>query len=103
MKLEPTDAGFAIDAKDLGRLLERAPEEVQRLMRNGAITSRFERGEGEDAGRSRVTFIDGDRRVRLTIRNDGEVLMRNRVRLTPPPGSGRRASPPNRRNDDDAG
>ena len=103
MRLEPTETGFAIDARDLGRLLERAPGVVQQLMRNGAITSRFERGEGEDAGRSRVTFFDGDRRVRLTVTDDGEVLKRNRVRLTPPPGSGRKGVTPNRRNDDDAG
>ena len=47
MRPEPTDAGFAIDARDLGQLLDRTPKEVQRLMRDGAITSRFECGEGD--------------------------------------------------------
>ena len=51
-------------------------------MRDGTITSRFERGEGEDAGRSRVTFFDGGRRVRLIVAADGEVLKRSGVRLT---------------------
>ena len=85
MRLEPAENGFTIDAADLGRLLERPAADVQRLMREGTITSRFERGEGEDEGRCRVTFFDGDRRVRLVVAADGEVLKRNRVRLTPPP------------------
>ena len=84
MKLEPTENGFAIDAEDLGQLLDRPPAEVQRLMREGAITTRFERGEGEDAGRSRVTFSDETRRVRLIVSADGEVIKRSRMHLPPP-------------------
>ncbi len=86
MKLEPTVNGFAIDAEDLGQLLDRPPAEVQRLMREGAITTVFEKGEDEDAGRCRVTFFDGARRVRLIVTADGEVLKRSRVRARPPPG-----------------
>ena len=83
MKLEPTENGFAIDAEDLGQLLERPPAEVQRMMREGAITTRFERGEGEDEGRRRVTFFDGTRRVRLIVAADGEVIKRSRVSAPP--------------------
>ena len=86
MKLELTGNGFTIDAADLGRLLERPPTEVQRLMREGVITTRFERGEGDDEGRSRVTFFDESRRVRLIVDADGEVLKRSRVSAPPPPG-----------------
>src|SRR5690606_3683497 len=58
MKLEPMEGGFAIDAADLGQLLDRPAVEVQQLMRSGTLTSRFERGEGEDEGRNRLTFFD---------------------------------------------
>ena len=54
-------------------------------MREGRITSRFERGEGADAGRFRVTFFHGRRRVRLTLDGDGSVLQRSRVTAAPPP------------------
>jgi hypothetical protein len=65
-----------------------AEGQVQALMRAGEITSRFERGEGEDAGRFRVTFFHGGRRVRLTIDGDGRVLQRSRVTRTAPPARG---------------
>ncbi len=79
MKLDPTDGGFAIDAADLAALFDRAPPEMRRLMREGKITSQVERGEGEDAGRHRVTFRDGVRRVRLVVDADGRVLKRTRT------------------------
>lgn len=85
MKLEPNADGFTIDARDLGRLLELEPEEVRALMQDGEITTRFERGEGEDAGRFRLTFTHGGRRVRLVVAVDGEVLHQTRTTSTPPP------------------
>jgi hypothetical protein len=85
MRLDPTRDGFAIDAADLGALLDLPVEAVRGLMRDGRITSRFERGEGVDAGRFRVTFTHGRRRVRLTLDGDGRVLQQSRVTATPPP------------------
>ncbi len=79
MKLDPIENGFAIAAADLAGLLDRAPAEVQRMMRDGGITSVFERGEGDDAGRYRVTFQDGARRVRLIVDENGQVLKRTRT------------------------
>lgn len=81
MKLDPTDDGYTIDAADLAHLFDRAPSEIQRMMRDGAITTRFERGEGEDEGRCRVTFYDGKRRVRLIVDSGGRVLRRTRTPL----------------------
>jgi hypothetical protein len=63
-----------IDARDLGTLLDLAPARVQAEMRSGAITSRFETGVDEDAGRIRLTFFYKGGRVRLTCTEDGEVL-----------------------------
>jgi 2-polyprenyl-6-methoxyphenol hydroxylase-like FAD-dependent oxidoreductase len=85
MKLEPTETGFAIEARDLAQLLDLEVETVRTEMRAGAITSRFERGEGEDEGRFRVTFSRGRSRVQLVVAADGEVLQRSRVREAPPP------------------
>jgi Family of unknown function (DUF6522) len=90
MRLDPTDTGFAIAAADLAALLDLPAREVQALMRQGRITSRFERGEGADAGRFRVTFFHGPRRVQLTVDGEGQVLQRSRVvRNAPPVRSGR--------------
>jgi Family of unknown function (DUF6522) len=84
MKLAPPETGFEIDAIDLGPLLELRPADIQRMMREGKITSRFERGEGEDAGRFRLTFFHSNRRVQLTIAGDGEVLKQTRVSWSSP-------------------
>jgi hypothetical protein len=48
-------------------------------MRVGEIASRFETGEGEDAGKVRLTFFHRGRRVRLTCSIDGTVLSTTRV------------------------
>ena len=87
MKLEPTKTGFAVNAADLARLFELPAEEVHRLMRKGGITSRFERGEGADAGRFRLTFFYPRRRVQLVVASDGDVLQHNRVSWPVPPAA----------------
>jgi len=87
IRLEPTETGFQIDAADLGPLLEVAPENVQRLMRDGQITSRSEAGRDGDEGRHRITFRYGVTRLRLTVNSRGEVLMRSRITVAPRPGA----------------
>lgn len=84
MRLEASDDGMTINAADLARLLELPEADVKRMMRAGTITSRFERGEGEDAGRFRLTFFEGDRRIRLIVDGSGEVLQTSRSRIVPP-------------------
>jgi hypothetical protein len=79
MRLEKTDAGFTIDAGELGALLGLAAEEVRRMMREGGITTRTERGEGADAGRYRLSFISPERRLQLIVDEAGEVLQQSRV------------------------
>ena len=88
MRLEKTDAGFTIDAGELGVLLGLAAEEVRRMMRDGGITTRTERGEGADAGRYRLSFFSPERRVQLIVDEAGEVLQRTKVpRAAHRPGS----------------
>ena len=79
MRLEKTDAGFTIDAGELGALLGLAAEDVRRMMREGGITTRTERGEGADAGRYRLSFLSPDRRLQLIVDEAGEVLQRSRA------------------------
>ena len=79
MYLEPTKNGFQIDAADLAPLLGLAPQDLQRLMRNGKITSLCEQGRDENAGRHRVTFRHGATHVRLTLNTQGEVLEQTRT------------------------
>ena len=46
-------------------------------IREGRITSRCERGLGEDAGRFQLTFFHGNRSVRLVVDNAGHILERS--------------------------
>jgi len=55
--------GFGIDASD-----------VEPLMREGRLTSRFERGVGTDAGRCRLTFWLDSKRFRIVVDEQGTVV-----------------------------
>ncbi|MGJ8621850.1 MAG: DUF6522 family protein [Yoonia sp.] len=79
MKVTLTPEGATVDAVDLGPLLGLDPAEVQEKMRSGAITSQSEHGEGEDAGRIRLTFWCNELRVRLICDQSGEVIKISRV------------------------
>ncbi len=81
MKLDVTAAQITVDAKDLAPLIGCTAAEVPELMRAGRITSTFERGEGEDAGRFRVTFRHGATKVRFTCAEDGTVLSHIRTQV----------------------
>ena len=65
---------FEVDASLLARALDISPSSIPRLLRNGAITSRCERGVNDDEGRSRLTFFHGGRRVRIVVDEEGRVL-----------------------------
>lgn len=69
-----TDTGAEIDAEFLARRLAISPDALQRGLRAGTITSRFEKGEGEDAGRVRLTFFSPARRSRIIADESGDVL-----------------------------
>lgn len=74
MKIEMKDGQPIVDAKDLADLLGLSEAEVQAKMRAKEITTRFEIGVDEDAGRIRLTFLHGTKKVRLTCSEDGTVL-----------------------------
>lgn len=74
MKIEMKDGLPIVDAKDLADLLGLTAAEVQAKMRAEEITTRFETGVDEDAGRIRLTFFYDTKKVRLTCSQDGTVL-----------------------------
>jgi hypothetical protein len=78
------DGGFTVDADVIGGAFGLNPAEVPALMRAGAITGRTERGEGEDAGRFRLTLYHGGRALRLTIDAGGAILSRSTFPAHPP-------------------
>lgn len=67
------DGSFVLDAVRLSRRFGWSAEELRELMRRGLVTSRVERGEGEDAGRWRLSVLCGNRRWQAVIAADGTV------------------------------
>jgi hypothetical protein len=76
-----------IDAAIIAEGLGISPANVQSEMRAGRITSVCERGVDEDAGTFRLSFMAGNRRLRLIVDSEGAVIRRSTLTLTdPPPG-----------------
>ena len=67
------DGSFVLDAPRLARRFGWSAEELRELMRRGLVTSRVERGEGEDIGRWRLSVLCGNRRWQAVIAADGTV------------------------------
>jgi hypothetical protein len=91
-RVEIADDGFSVDAGLLARAFGLPPAEVPGLMRAGAITSRLERGEGEDAGTFRLTFFHRNARFTLVVDDGGAILRRSTLDYgeTPIPPAARR-------------
>ncbi|WP_375253952.1 DUF6522 family protein [Yoonia sp.] len=82
MKVSLSKDGATVNADDLGPLLGLSPADVPAKMRAGEITSQSEHGEGEDAGRIRLTFWYAGQRVRLICDAQGEVLKTTRTAMS---------------------
>lgn len=63
-----------IDAEIVAQALNLDPQDLRDRMRDGTVTSRYEVGDGEDAGRVRLTFFSDTRRARITADSTGKVL-----------------------------
>lgn len=68
------DPVFDVDARAIAKGLGVEARDVPTMMRNGDITSRSERGEGEDAGRYRLTFFHESVRCHLIVDEVGTIL-----------------------------
>lgn len=71
--------GVTVDVSLIAEGLELTPAAVQAGMREGKITSRCERGVDDDAGRYRLTFFYGSRRLRLVVDETGAIIQRSIV------------------------
>lgn len=78
--VEFADSGdVQVDAAALSALLRLSEAQLRDGMRDGSITSRVERGEGEDAGRMRLTVFTPGCRLRLIVDAAGAILGSDRV------------------------
>ncbi|HEY9037714.1 MAG TPA: DUF6522 family protein [Roseovarius sp.] len=84
-KIEFANDMIQVDAGLLAKAFRISAEDLKHRMRDGTITSRFERGEGEDAGKVRLTFFSADRRVRMTADENGNVLTCTAADFARPP------------------
>lgn len=67
------DGSFLIDAAFIAGKFDMPVEEARGLMRRGLFRSRVEKGEGEDAGRWRLTVRCGNRVWQGIVSEDGTV------------------------------
>ena len=77
-RIDLTEQGFIVEAQELAAAFGVEPGQVPELMRANRITTRCETGEGEDAGRHRLTFFFRNQALRLTVDAEGTILKRAR-------------------------
>jgi hypothetical protein len=70
---------IVVDADVIGKALGIDRLRVQQFMRAGKITSLSERGIDDDAGTYRLTFFYGNRRARLIVSEQGNVLRQSSI------------------------
>jgi hypothetical protein len=78
------DGSFVLDAGRLAGRFGWSAQELRDLMRRGLVTSRVERGEGEDAGRWRLSVRCGNRRWQAVVLADG-TMAEEQFDFAPPP------------------
>lgn len=74
-----TDQRIDIDAVLVAKGLRMEADALRTALRDGTVTRTVEKGEGEDAGRYRVTFYAPTRRLRLLFTATGEILQTSSV------------------------
>lgn len=93
MKIQVQNDAFVVDAALVASLLDLPADDVQSLMRHGQITSTCEKGLNEHEDRFRLSFFYRNRRARLSVSKQGEVLQESVVDYgTRPPQGARRNS-----------
>lgn len=65
---------FDVDAELIAERLHLDAARIPALMRAGKIVARCERGEEEDAGRYRLTFLHDDQRLCIIVDEQGRVI-----------------------------
>ena len=75
--IEFEGGAIQVDATIVAEGLGIQPSLVQERMREGKITSLCERGIDEDSGRYRLTFFSENRRFRILVDENGNVVQRS--------------------------
>ncbi len=79
------DDAIEVDATLLAAAFDLTPDQVMRELRQGVITSRSEHGVEADAGRRRLTFFRGRKRVRIVLDAGGAIMQQTSLELGEPP------------------
>jgi hypothetical protein len=74
VRINNQDGDIEIDADALAEGLKTDVTKLRSGLRTGSITSRCERGVGEDEGRFRLTFFSDQIQFRLIVDKGGTVL-----------------------------
>jgi len=75
-------SSIIVDAALVAESFGLPEKKLRSLMRAGTITSRSETGQGEDAGRTRLNFIFGNRVLRLIVDAEGNQIEPARIDFT---------------------
>lgn len=76
-EIELSDGSVNLDASLIAADFGLDAPGVLEAMRTGRMTSIWERGVDDDAGRYRVTFIHENRQLRLIVDANGQILERS--------------------------
>lgn len=74
-----SDEGATVDVAVLADGLGVEAADIHSLISQGKLTSKFEKGEGDDVGRCRLTFWMGAKRFRILVDAQGTVLKKFRT------------------------
>ena len=85
--IEFEDGAIQIDATVVAEGLGIVPPLLRERMREGKITSLYERGTDADRGRHRLTFFSATRRLRLVVDESGVVVQRSVIDFSNQPVS----------------
>lgn len=90
--VEFEDGGINVDAAIVAEGLSISPALLMERMRDGRITSRCEKGVGEDSGRFRLSFFSAHCRFSLIVDESGKIVRRSAIDFgaLPLPASARR-------------
>ena len=77
--IEFEDGAIQVDVAIVAKGLGIEPSLVQERMRDGKITTLCERGIDDDKGRHRLSFFSENRRFRLVVDEDGDVVQRSSI------------------------
>jgi len=82
-RIKRDGSGFVVPAALLAEAFKMTEDDVRLAMRDGTLTSRCEAGEGDDAGRWRLTFRHAGRACRFTLDATGAILKSSRYPVRP--------------------